>query len=151
MSQDIFTGADGLLRVFEEEGVDVMFGFPGGSVIPIYDKLYHQTAAGKIRHILPRHEQGAIHAADGYARSTGKVGVCMATRGPGAMNLVTGLATAHMDSVPIVAITGQVKTGALGKDAFQEADTIGVTPSTTLSMVTAAPAVTVAAPPAKAV
>ncbi len=127
MAQDIFSGADGLLKVFEEEGVEVIFGFPGGSVIPIYDRLYHKMAAGELRHILPRHEQGGIHAADGYARSTGKVGVCMATSGPGAMNLVTGLATAHMDSVPLVAITGQVKTFAIGKDAFQEADTIGVT------------------------
>ncbi len=127
MASSTFTGADGLLKVFEDEGVDVMFGFPGGSVIPIYDKLYHHMAAGKIRHILPRHEQGAAHAADGYARSTGKVGVCMATSGPGAMNLVTGLATAYMDSVPLVAITGQVKTHAIGKDAFQEADTVGVT------------------------
>ena len=127
MSQTTFTGADGLLKVFEEEGVNVMFGFPGGSVIPIYDKLYHKMAEGTLRHILPRHEQGAVHAADGYARSTGKVGVCLATSGPGAMNLVTGLATAYMDSVPIVAITGQVKTAAIGKDTFQEADTIGVT------------------------
>jgi len=127
MSSQIFTGADGLLNVFEDEGVEVVFGFPGGSVIPIYDKLYHRIAAGTLRHILPRHEQGAAHAADGYARSTGKVGVCMATSGPGAMNLVTGLATAYMDSVPIVAITGQVKTHAIGKDAFQEADTVGVT------------------------
>ncbi len=127
MPDQTFTGADGLLRVFEEEGVDLVFGFPGGSVIPIYDKLYHRIAAGTIRHILPRHEQGAVHAADGYARSTGKVGVCMATSGPGAMNLVTGLATAYMDSIPLVAITGQVKTMAIGKDAFQEADTIGVT------------------------
>jgi acetolactate synthase-1/2/3 large subunit len=127
MSNRTFTGADGMLRVFEEEGVDVIFGFPGGSVIPIYDKIYHAAAEGRVRHILPRHEQGGIHAADGYARSTGKVGVMLATSGPGAMNLVTGLATAYMDSVPIVAVTGQVKTSAIGKDAFQEADTIGVT------------------------
>jgi len=127
MAQDTFSGADGLLKVFEGEGVDVIFGFPGGAVIPIYDKLYHKIQDGSMRHILPRHEQGGIHAADGYARSTGKVGVCMATSGPGAMNLVTGLATAHMDSIPLVAITGQVKTFAIGKDAFQEADTIGVT------------------------
>jgi acetolactate synthase-1/2/3 large subunit len=127
MPQPTFTGADALIKVLEEEGVDVVFGFPGGSVIPIYDKLYHAVKEGRIRHILPRHEQGGIHAADGYARSTGKVGVMLATSGPGAMNLVTGLATAYMDSVPVVAITGQVKTGAIGKDAFQEADTIGVT------------------------
>jgi acetolactate synthase-1/2/3 large subunit len=127
MAQATFTGADGLLKVFEQEGVNVVFGFPGGAVIPIYDKLYHKIQDGSILHVLPRHEQGGAHAADGYARSTGKVGVVMATSGPGAMNLVTGLATAYMDSVPIVAITGQVKTHAIGKDAFQEADTIGVT------------------------
>ena len=127
MPDRTFTGADGLLKVFEEEGVDVIFGFPGGNVIPIYDKLFYKMAAGEILHILPRHEQGGVHAADGYARSTGKVGVCMATSGPGAMNLVTGLATAYMDSIPIVAITGQVKVHAIGKDSFQEADTTGVT------------------------
>jgi len=127
MSDKTMTGADALLKVFEEEGVEVIFGFPGGAVIPIYDKLYDYMADGRIRHVLPRHEQGAAHMADGYARSTGKVGVCMATSGPGAMNLVTGLANAHMDSVPMVAITGQVKTTAIGKDSFQEADTWGVT------------------------
>ncbi len=120
-------GADAILKVFEEEGVEVMFGFPGGSVIPIYDRLYHAVADGRFRHVLPRHEQGAAHMADGYARSTGRVGVCIATSGPGAMNLVTGIATAYMDSVPLVAITGQVKTTAIGKDSFQEADTWGVT------------------------
>ncbi|MGC9317071.1 MAG: biosynthetic-type acetolactate synthase large subunit [Armatimonadota bacterium] len=117
-------GAEALLRVFREENVDVFFGYPGGAVIPIYDSLYD---AEDIRGILPRHEQGAAHAADGYARVTGKVGVCMATSGPGACNLVTGLATAYMDSVPMVAITGQVKTHLVGTDSFQEADTTGIT------------------------
>lgn len=122
--EEIIKGAEALFRVFHEEGVEVIFGYPGGAVIPIYDVLYEKT---EFRHILTRHEQGAAHAADGYARATGKVGVCMATSGPGAMNLVTGLATANMDSIPIVAITGQVKTTAVGKDSFQEADTTGVT------------------------
>ncbi len=117
-------GAQALLRVFEEENVDVFFGYPGGSVIPIYDALHD---AERVRGILPRHEQGAAHAADGYARVTGKVGVCMATSGPGACNLVTGLATAYMDSIPMVAITGQVKTHLVGIDSFQEADTTGIT------------------------
>ncbi len=124
MANDIIKGAEALFRVLEEEEVEVIFGYPGGAVIPIYDVLYEKT---NFRHILTRHEQGAAHAADGYARATGKVGVCMATSGPGAMNLVTGLATAYMDSIPMVAITGQVRTTAVGKDSFQEADTTGVT------------------------
>ncbi|MBC7286642.1 MAG: biosynthetic-type acetolactate synthase large subunit [Armatimonadetes bacterium] len=124
MASETIKGAEALLRVLEEEGVDTIFGYPGGAVIPIYDALYDNP---RIRHILTRHEQGAAHAADGYARATGKVGVCMATSGPGAMNLVTGLATAYMDSIPIVAIAGQVRTSAVGKDSFQEADTTGVT------------------------
>lgn len=124
MSQETISGAQALLRVFEEENVDVFFGYPGGSVIPIYDALFD---AESVRGILPRHEQGAAHAADGYARVTGKVGVCMATSGPGACNLVTGLATAYMDSVPMVAITGQVKTNLVGLDSFQEADVTGIT------------------------
>ncbi len=123
MNEKTIRGALGILKVLEEENVDLMFGYPGGSVIPIYDALYDS----KIRDILPRHEQGGAHAADGYARSTGKVGVCLATSGPGALNLVTGLATAYMDSVPMVAITGQVKRSLIGKDSFQEADTTGVT------------------------
>ncbi len=123
LSRQMINGALGMLKVLEEENVECIFGYPGGAVIPIYDKLY----GSKIRHILPRHEQGGAHAADGYARSTGRVGVCMATSGPGAMNLCTGLATAYMDSVPLVAITGQVKTNLIGKDSFQEADTTGVT------------------------
>lgn len=118
------TGAQALLESLKHEGVEVIFGFPGGVVLPIYDCLYDCKG---IRHILVRHEQGAAHAADGYARATGKVGVCLATSGPGATNLVTGIATAYMDSIPIVAITGQVRTTALGKDSFQEADITGIT------------------------
>jgi acetolactate synthase-1/2/3 large subunit len=117
------SGAEILLECLQKEGVDVIFGYPGGQVIPIYDALYDS----KIRHILVRHEQGAAHAADGYARSTGKTGVCLATSGPGATNLVTGIATAYMDSVPMVAITGQVPTSLLGSDSFQEADITGIT------------------------
>jgi len=117
------TGAQILLESLKKEQVKVIFGYPGGSVLPIFDKLYDSD----IRFILTRHEQGAAHAADGYARVTGKVGVCMATSGPGATNLVTGIATAFMDSVPIVAITGQVKTHLIGNDAFQEADVTGIT------------------------
>jgi len=113
-----------LLDSLKGNGVEVIFGYPGGVVLPIYDCLYD---CKDIRHILVRHEQGAAHAADGYARATGKVGVCMATSGPGATNLVTGIATAYMDSIPMVAITGQVKTAVLGKDAFQEADITGIT------------------------
>ncbi len=118
------TGAQALLEALRREGVEVIFGYPGGALLPIYDVLYDTK---DIRHILVRHEQGAAHAADGYARASGKVGVCMATSGPGATNLVTGIATASMDSVPIVAITGQVPTFAIGKDAFQEADITGIT------------------------
>jgi len=117
------TGAQILLECLEREGVEVIFGYPGGQVIPIYDALYD----AKIKNILVRHEQGAVHAADGYARSTGKIGVCLATSGPGATNLVTGIATAYMDSVPLVAITGQVPTSLLGCDSFQEADITGIT------------------------
>ncbi len=127
MAQEKLTGADVLFKVFEEERVEVIFGIPGGVLIPVYDKLYAKTERGELKHVLTRHEQGAAHAADGYARATGRVGVCMATSGPGAMNLVTGLCNAHMDSIPVVAITGQVKTSAIGTDAFQEADTTGVT------------------------
>jgi len=116
-------GADILLECLKREGVQVMFGYPGGSVLPIFDKLYDSD----IRFILTRHEQGAAHAADGYARATAKVGVCLATSGPGATNLTTGIANAYMDSIPIVAITGQVKTFLIGNDAFQEADITGVT------------------------
>jgi len=117
------TGAQALINCLEKEGVEVIFGYPGGSVIPIYDVLYDS----KIRHILVRHEQCAAHAADGYARATGKVGVCIATSGPGATNLVTGIANAHLDSIPMVAFTGQVATQMIGTDAFQEADITGIT------------------------
>lgn len=117
------TGADILVKALKEAGVDTIFGYPGGSVLPIYDALYDAD----IRHILCRHEQGAAHAADGYARASGRTGVCLATSGPGATNLVTGLANAHMDSVPMVAITGQVGTALLGRDSFQEADITGIT------------------------
>ncbi len=118
------TGAQALIECLRREEVEVIFGYPGGVLLPIYDVLYDVKG---IRHILVRHEQGAAHMADGYARASGKVGVCMATSGPGATNLVTGIATAYMDSVPIVAITGQVPTFAIGKDAFQEADITGIT------------------------
>ncbi len=119
------TGSQILVECLKEQGVDTIFGYPGGSVLNIYDELYrHQD---EIRHILTSHEQGASHAADGYARSTGKVGVCLATSGPGATNLVTGIATAYMDSVPLVAITGNVTVNLLGKDSFQEVDIAGIT------------------------
>lgn len=117
------TGAQALLRSLEELGVEVAFGLPGGAILPAYDPLLDSS----VRHILCRHEQGAIHAAEGYAHATGRVGVCIATSGPGATNLVTGLADAMMDSVPLVAITGQVPTTAVGSDAFQEADVTGIT------------------------
>ena len=119
------TGADIIIECLIEEGVDTVFGYPGGQVIPLYDALYRNK--GRIRHILTAHEQGASHAADGYARSTGRPGVCIATSGPGATNLVTGLATAYMDSVPMVAITGNVPVTLLGKDSFQEVDIAGIT------------------------
>jgi len=118
-------GAEIMIECLKEQGVDTVFGFPGGAVLYIYDALY--KARNDIRHILTSHEQGASHAADGYARATGKVGVCIATSGPGATNLVTGIATAYMDSVPIVAFTGQVATSLLGKDSFQEVDITGIT------------------------
>lgn len=117
------TGAKILVESLRKEGVDVMFGYPGGVVLPIFDALYDAP----IKFVLVRHEQGAAHAADGYARATGRVGVCLATSGPGATNLITGIATAYMDSVPMVAITGQVKTSLIGNDAFQEADITGIT------------------------
>lgn len=119
------TGSEAVIRSLINENVDVIFGYPGGAIMPIYDALYHFT--DRIRHILVRHEQGATHAAEGYARFTGKAGVCMATSGPGATNLVTGIADAMMDSVPMVCITGQVHISVLGTDAFQEADVIGIT------------------------
>jgi len=117
------TGAQAVLESLKREGVDIVFGLPGGVLLPLYDAIYQSD----LRHILVRHEQGAAHMADGYARATGKVGVCIATSGPGATNLVTGIANAYMDSVPMVAITGQVNTWLIGKDAFQEADITGIT------------------------
>ena len=127
------TGSEIFIECLLREKVEVLFGIPGGSVIPIFDKIYDAVseANSKIRFVLTRHEQGAGHMADGYARSTGKVGVCIATSGPGAANLTTALATAHMDSIPLVAFTGQVATSLIGNDAFQEADTTGITRSVT--------------------
>ena len=119
------TGAEIIIECLLEEGVDTVFGYPGGQVIPLYDAIYKNRA--RIHHILTAHEQGASHAADGYSRSTGKVGVCIATSGPGATNLVTGLATAYMDSVPMIAITGNVPLPLLGRDSFQEVDIRGIT------------------------
>ncbi|MGD9503030.1 MAG: thiamine pyrophosphate-binding protein, partial [Methyloceanibacter sp.] len=118
------TGADMVLQVLADQGVEHIFGYPGGAVLPIYDKLFQQD---RLKHILVRHEQGAVHAAEGYARSTGKVGVVLVTSGPGATNAVTGLTDALMDSIPIVCITGQVPTHLIGNDAFQECDTVGIT------------------------
>src|SRR2546429_6218612 len=122
--EEPMTGARSLIRSLEAVGVEVVFGIPGGAILPAYDHLLDSTA---IRHILVRHEQGAGHAATGYAQATGRTGVCMATSGPGATNLVTPLADAYMDSVPIVAITGQVSTNLIGTDGFQEADISGIT------------------------
>ncbi|MFS1511445.1 biosynthetic-type acetolactate synthase large subunit [Chengkuizengella sp. SCS-71B] len=124
MQPDVITGSEILLRSLLLEGVDCVFGYPGGAVLYIYDAIHGNP---DFNHLLTRHEQGAIHAADGYARSTGKVGVCIATSGPGATNLVTGIATAYMDSVPLVIITGNVMSTAIGTDAFQEADITGIT------------------------
>ncbi|MFH1914088.1 MAG: biosynthetic-type acetolactate synthase large subunit [Pseudomonadota bacterium] len=121
------TGAQMLLKCLEKEGVEVMFGFPGGAVIDIYDEIPNFS----VEHILVRHEQGAIHAADGYARATGRVGVCLVTSGPGATNTVTGIATAYMDSIPVVILTGQVPRALIGNDAFQEVDIVGITRSCT--------------------
>ena len=118
------TGADAVLRALIAEEVDLMFGYPGGAIMPVYDALYHYQ--NQIKHVLTRHEQGAIHAAQGYARATGKVGVCMATSGPGATNLITGIADAMIDSTPLVCITGQVGSQLLGSDAFQETDIISI-------------------------
>ena len=117
------TGAEIFVKSLEAEGVDTVFGYIGAKVIDIYDKLYDSN----IRHIMPHHEQGGVHAADGYARSSGKTGVCIATSGPGAANMVTALATANMDSVPLVAFTGQVPNTMIGTDGFQEADIKGIT------------------------
>ena len=117
------TGAQILMKVFEEEGVDTIFGYPGGAVLDIYDALDRT----EIKHVLVRHEQGAVHAADGYARAANKTGVCLVTSGPGATNTVTGIASAYMDSIPMVIITGQVSSHLIGNDAFQEVDIVGIT------------------------
>ena len=119
------TGAEALMNTFLDEGIDTIFGYPGGAIMPVYDKLYDYT--DRLNHVLVRHEQGAVHAAEGYARSTGKVGVCMATAGPGATNFITGIADAMMDSTPIVCVTAQVNADKLGTNFFQEADMIGIT------------------------
>jgi Thiamine pyrophosphate-requiring enzymes [acetolactate synthase, pyruvate dehydrogenase (cytochrome), glyoxylate carboligase, phosphonopyruvate decarboxylase] len=119
------TGAQILVHYLEDEGVEYIWGYPGGAALPIYDAL--DTDAKKLKHVLVRHEQAAVHAADGFARSTGKPGVTLVTSGPGATNTVTGIATAFMDSIPLVVITGQVPTALIGLDAFQEIDTVGIT------------------------
>ncbi len=121
----VLRGARIVVECLIKEGVDILFGYPGGAILHVYDELY--KVQDRLRHILVRHEQGAVHAAEGYARSTGKVGVCMVTSGPGATNVVTGLANALMDSTPIVVISGQVATTLIGNDAFQEADIVGIT------------------------
>src|SRR4030042_1541249 len=130
MTTTKMSGANALLESLEKQGVKEVFGILGGAILPVYDALYNHP---RIRHILARHEQGAAHAADGYARASGRPGVCFATSGPGATNLVTGIANAHMDSSPVIALTGQVPTAGvnstymIGRDAFQEADIIGIT------------------------
>src|SRR5438105_2386765 len=124
MPAEPLSGAEIVIKALVDQSVDVVFGYPGGAVLPIYDALFKQNF---LRHILVRHEQGAVHAAEGYARSTGRVGVVLVTSGPGATNAVTGLTDALMDSVPIVCLTGQVPTHLIGNDAFQEADTTGIT------------------------
>ena len=121
---ELMTGAEMVLRALAEHGVKHVFGYPGGAVLPIYDEFFQQD---KVKHILVRHEQGATHMAEGYARSTGKCGVALATSGPGATNCVTGLMDALADSIPMVCITGQVPTHLIGSDAFQECDTVGIT------------------------
>src|SRR3978361_393769 len=117
-------GSEILVRALQAENVKYVWGYPGGAVLYIYDALYKQES---IQHVLVRHEQGAVHAADGYARATGEVGVALVTSGPGVTNAVTGIATAYMDSIPMVIVTGQVPTPAIGLDAFQECDTVGIT------------------------
>ncbi|MBF0095055.1 MAG: acetolactate synthase 3 large subunit, partial [Alphaproteobacteria bacterium] len=124
MAHEQLNGSQLLLKALGDQGVDVVFGYPGGVVLPLYDEIFKQNS---LRHILVRHEQGAVHAAEGYARSTGRVGVVLVTSGPGATNTVTGLTDALMDSIPLVCLTGQVPTSLIGNDAFQEADTTGIT------------------------
>ena len=117
-------GAEIFVKALADEGVEFLFGYPGGAVLHLYDEIFKQDT---IKHVLVRHEQGATHAADGYARATGKPGVVLVTSGPGATNAVTGIATAHMDSIPMVVFTGQVSTALIGNDAFQEVDSVGIT------------------------
>ncbi len=124
MSTDQMTGSQMVIKALLDQGIDVIFGYPGGAVLPIYDALFQQN---HLRHILVRHEQGAVHAAEGYARSTGRIGAVLVTSGPGATNVVTGLTDALMDSIPVLCLTGQVPTHLIGNDAFQEADTTGIT------------------------
>src|SRR6266699_6346799 len=124
MSAEPICGADIVIKALVDQGVDVVFGYPGGAVLPIYDSLFKQNA---LRHILVRQEGGAVHAAEGYARASGRVGVVLVTSGPGATNAITGIANAYMDSTPIVVITGQVPLRMIGTDAFQEVDTVGIT------------------------
>jgi len=118
------TGADIVVRCLQDEGIEFLFGYPGGAALHIYDALYKQD---QVKHILVRHEQGATHAADGYARATGKPGVVLVTSGPGVTNTITGIATAYMDSIPMVVLTAQVPSHLIGDDAFQEVDTVGIT------------------------
>jgi len=128
MSENKFSGAEIILKAFINEGVDIIFGYPGGAILPFYDALFTQN---KLHHILTRHEQAAAHAAEGYARSTGKVGVITVTSGPGATNAITGLTDAYLDSIPLICISGQVATSVIGTDGFQEADITGLTRSCT--------------------
>ena len=120
---EMLSGAQMVVRALEDQGVEHVFGYPGGSVLDIYDALFEN---GKMEHVLVRHEQAAVHMADGYARSTGKVGTVLVTSGPGATNCITGIATAYMDSIPLVILSGQVPTSMIGEDAFQETDMIGI-------------------------
>jgi acetolactate synthase-1/2/3 large subunit len=132
MAEDSLNGSEVVLKALVDQGVEVIFGYPGGAVLPLYDAIFKQNS---LRHILVRQEGGAVHAAEGYARSTGKVGVVLVTSGPGATNTVTGLTDALMDSIPIVCLTGQVPTHLIGNDAFQEADTTGITrPCTSITI-----------------
>ena len=124
MTSKKITGSQAIIQSLLEEGVDTIFGYPGGAIMPVYDALYDHH--NSMKHILTRHEQGAVHAADGYARVTGKPGVCFATSGPGATNLITGIANAMLDSIPLVCIVGQVASPLLGSDAFQESDMVGI-------------------------
>ena len=126
MSVRTMNGAEMIVKALVDQGVEAVFGYPGGAVLPIYDEIFKQN---RLRHYLVRQEGGAVHAAEGYARSTGKVGVVLVTSGPGATNAVTGLTDALMDSIPVVCLTGQVPTHLIGNDAFQEADTTGITPT----------------------